>query len=591
MQTGNADLPDPTQIHKMNIQGNSTIIRDFTYNSLIPSALSATIGIAMQNPDSIDDLDGATFAAMAKNIKSRFIENKNWREEVNITDEQKKSWKEKYEKRQETIKEQAKKLTKLAAMLRIGYGQTEAGDQEAADGRGNDTVFDVSSAPTKQKSLYKNMLRIMNYESKDGTYTDGLFKGKKYYKGQPKPSPKMPNASSVIPLKFNCKMDGIGGIVIGNIFQIDPTRLPRGYKGSDVAFVTTGESQKITAGNDWTTTINGQLTLLPFKTKASTESVIGVGTTGTSTSTSVSTTPATPAAGMTKISELKNTIDGGTGTELTPIKDLLSQLEGTDGPYPYGVYNYGKGSPEGDHNKVPCAAIRGSKANKDALGKPAINTLTMKELKRRQYLPPRVAPSDGCAKASGGPHSDKLEINGCHIFAAGKYQIIPKTMNGKTLTPYWKDSDIFDGPMQEKLGDVLLLKKRPRLRAYLKGENTGTEQELINAVNDVGWEWASAPCINYASQTYATRSGGNMSDILGSVKTGAGNLGNYGGTGVNKQVKKTYVKNVVINLIHSRWQLAKKEGKPQKPAFQPDFMEFDLNNGDTLSGTKQVGKS
>ena len=134
------------------------------------------------------------------------------------------------------------------------------------------------------------------------------------------------------------------------------------------------------------------------------------------------------------------------------------------------------------------------------------------------------------------------------------------------------------------------MEKRSRLRAYVKGENTGTEQELINAVNDTGWEWASAPVITYAAQKYATRSGGSMSDVLGSVKTGAGNLGNYGGTGVNKQEKKTYVKNVVINLIHSRWQLAQKEGNPQKPAFQPDFMIFDLNNGDTLSGTKQIGK-
>ena len=145
--------------------------------------------------------------------------------------------------------------------------------------------------------------------------------------------------------------------------------------------------------------------------------------------------------------------------------------------------------------------------------------------------------------------------------------------------------------MQEKLGDVLILQKRSRLRKYVKGENTGTEQDLINAVNDVGWEWASAPVINYAGQTYATRSGGTMSDILGSVKTGTGNVGNYGGTGVNKKIKKTYVKNVVINLIHTRFQLAQKEGNPQVPAFQPDFMEFDLSNGDTLSGTKQVGES
>ena len=590
MQVAEADLPDPDMIHTMNIQGNTTIVRAFTYNSLIPSALSATIGIAMQNPDSIEDLDGATFAAMAKNIKSRFIESKGVGDPSPPSDDQIKTWKEKYEKKLENIEKTSKDLAVFDGMLRIGYGQTSAGDQEAADGRGF-SVFDVYSAPIKQKSLFKQMLRIMGYETKDGTYSSGLFKGVKYYKGQAKPDPKQPNASSVIPLKFNAQMDGIGGIVIGNVFQIDPTRLPRGYKGSDVAFVTTGESQKITAGNDWTTTINGQLTLLPFKTQASTSNLVGVGGSNQSKSNSTNNSsnstkkPAQPAAGITKLSELKNTVDGVLGTELTPIKDLLSDLEGTDGPHPYGVYNYGTSS-KGVH---PAASVKGAKANKDALGKPPINTLTMHELIRRQSLPGRVASSDGCAKKTG-TYSDNMDLNGCEIFAAGKYQIIPKTMTGTSLSGQYNDNDIFDGAMQEKLGDILLLQKRRRLAAYLKGENTGTEQDLINAVNECGWEWASSPIVNFAATKYATACGETMSSIMGSVKTGTGNAGNYCDS-VNKKGKKTFVKNVVINLIHSRFQLAQKLGNAQIPSFQPDFMLFDLNNGDTLSGAKQVGKS
>ena len=599
MQTSESDLPDPTKIHVMNIQGNSTIVRDFTYNSLIPSALSATIGIAMQNPDSVDDLDGATFAAMAKNIKSRFIQHKpKPAVKPSVLAKQVKKWKESYDKKMENIDKMGSTLSDIVSFQRIGYGQSTVGDTEVAVGRGFTEPFDVSSGPTKQKSLYKAVLKVMGLHSKNGTYpSTHPNSGQKYYKGQPKPEPQVNNASAVIPLKFNCKMDGIGGILIGNVFRIDPTRLPRGYKGTDVAFVTTGESQKITAGNDWTTTLNGQLTLLPFATPKSTTTTTGVTsvtpTPVTPTSTTTPTTPSSPAGGMWKLSELKNTvgINGGTGTELTPLKDLLSELEGTDGPYPYGVYNYGAGEPGGNYETMPSSHVKGSKANKDALGKPPINTLTMYELNRRMKLPHRVPASDGCSKNTGGPYNDNLDVNGCHIFAAGKYQIIPKTLNGNHLPSYWNDNDIFDGPMQEKLGDVLILQKRSRLRAYLKGENTGTEQDLINAVNDVGWEWASSPVITYAAQKYATRSGGNMSDVLGSVKTGVGNLGNYGGTGVNKKIKKTYVKNVVINLIHSRWQLAQKEGNPQMPSFQPDFIYFDLNPGDTLSGTKQVGES
>ena len=596
MQAAEHDLPNPEEIHQMNIQGNSTIVRDFTYNSLIPSALSATIGIAMQNPDSIEDLDGATFAAMAKNIKSRFIENKGYQEEKPVTSSQITKWKEKYEKRYDDVKEGARKLTQIASYMRIGYGQTDTGDIEAQEGRGSDEPFDVTSGPMKQKSLYKNMLRLNTFEGSDGTYSKGMFKGKKYYKGQPKPSPKMPNASSVIPLKFNCKMDGIGGIVIGNVFTIDPTRLPRGYKGSDIAFVTTGESQKITAGNDWTTTINGQLTLLPFKTPTSTSTVSGGTASGPAAASPSSpaspATPSTPAAGMTKLSELKNTVVGA-GNELTPFLDLISELEGTSGPYPYGVYNFGRSSPESTKDnlgKHPCSSVKGSRSNKDALKKAPINTLTMKELKRRQYLPQRVPANDACAYDTGGGYSDGKEPNGCQIFAAGKYQIIPKTMNGGTLGKMWNDDDIFDAAMQEKLGAALALTKRSRLSAYLKGSNTGTEKDLINAVNEMGWEWASSPIIGYPGKTYAKNCKGTMSSVMGSVKTGAGNQGAYCDK-VNKGLKKTFVKNVVINLIHSRWQLAQKEGGVQLPDFRPDFMEFDLNEGDTLNGTKQIGIS
>ena len=124
------------------------------------------------------------------------------------------------------------------------------------------------------------------------------------------------------------------------------------------------------------------------------------------------------------------------------------------------------------------------------------------------------------------------------------------------------------------------------------GTNTGTEQDLINAVNECGWEWASAPIVNFAKpsdnpEKYAKRCKRSSNDVLGSVKTGTGNHGNYCDD-VNKATKKTFVKNIVINLIHSRFQHAK---SAKVPVFQPDFMLFDLTNSDTLSGSKQVGKS
>ena len=205
---------------------------------------------------------------------------------------------------------------------------------------------------------------------------------------------------------------------------------------------------------------------------------------------------------------------------------------------------------------------------------------------RRQALPGRVAKSDGCARNTG-TYSDGKDINGCEIFAAGKWQIIPRTMKSAFQRGIFQKTDIFDAATQEKLGDYLLLTKRSRLAAYLNGDNAGSEQDLINAVNEAGWEWASAPIVNFAATRYATACGETMSSVMGDVATGAGNHGNYCDS-VNKADKKTFVKNVVINLIHSRFQQAQ---TAKVPSFKPDFMVFDLTNSDTLSGTKQVGKS
>ena len=63
-----------TDIVELNIQGNNTIFRDFNFNSAIPSAMSATIAIAANNPASATDLEKVTFSAINQNIQHRFGE-------------------------------------------------------------------------------------------------------------------------------------------------------------------------------------------------------------------------------------------------------------------------------------------------------------------------------------------------------------------------------------------------------------------------------------------------------------------------------------------------------------------------------------
>jgi len=69
-------------------------------------------------------------------------------------------------------------------------------------------------------------------------------------------------------------MDGISGMVIGQVFKVDKTRLPKGYQGDDVAFILFSESQTITAGQDWTTAFSGYLVSLDLEKEIDEQSLV-----------------------------------------------------------------------------------------------------------------------------------------------------------------------------------------------------------------------------------------------------------------------------------------------------------------------------
>jgi len=71
---------------------------------------------------------------------------------------------------------------------------------------------------------------------------------------------------SLIPTKLSLETDGIGGIIIGNLFRIPDEILPKGYKGggagpSKIAYVVTGLGHSI-QNNDWKTNIDAQFIIL-----------------------------------------------------------------------------------------------------------------------------------------------------------------------------------------------------------------------------------------------------------------------------------------------------------------------------------------
>jgi len=139
---------------------------------------------------------------------------------------------------------------------------------KALQGKYSDLDSDGKPKESKEIARQKQNLgtiinQITKMETKhleDGTYADG----NKFVKGDIKRKP-VEQVSDIIPLKFNAQMDGIGGIIIGNVFKINPSRLPAAYRkteGRQILFITMAEDQKITSGQDWTTNISGQLTII-----------------------------------------------------------------------------------------------------------------------------------------------------------------------------------------------------------------------------------------------------------------------------------------------------------------------------------------
>jgi hypothetical protein len=66
----------------------------------------------------------------------------------------------------------------------------------------------------------------------------------------------------IIPTKLSLEIDGIGGLIIGNMFRIPEDVTPRGYKGGNepgvkIAYVITGLGHSV-KNNDWVTNIDAQ---------------------------------------------------------------------------------------------------------------------------------------------------------------------------------------------------------------------------------------------------------------------------------------------------------------------------------------------
>ena len=257
------DTFKPEDLYEFKIQSNKSIVRDFNINSTVPSALAATAAITAQ-AKSIDSLDNVSFAAINKNIRNRFSAN------VDLS------------KTNTEIKRMSKLYTKdtadLAQTLEDLYNykiKMLRGKFLLPDEEGKTNPLEVNVAKHYLKNTEKLVRSILSRYDKD-IIEEGAQRPAKpiYYRGERKPNYNPPSKSAIIPLQFSALMDGISGMVIGQVFKVDKTRLPKGYQGDDVAFILFSESQTITAGQDWTTAFSGYVVSLDLEKEIDEQSLV-----------------------------------------------------------------------------------------------------------------------------------------------------------------------------------------------------------------------------------------------------------------------------------------------------------------------------
>lgn len=211
-------------LHEFIPFSNKNILRKFEYTSNVPKAMSATIAIQSQDPRSIQDIDGVTFAAFNRSIKNRIL-----------SDDANSNW----------------------------------GKTKAAISNNEDNVLVQQNSLRQQLDRY--MLRFFRNLKAMANDEDPISEGnissilKEYQKNAAYLSTAMTSVStfnSVIPLEFSATLDGIAGVVIGNMFKVQKDRLPKAYANSNIGFIVFNEDQKV-SGQDWTTNISGKMTLLP----------------------------------------------------------------------------------------------------------------------------------------------------------------------------------------------------------------------------------------------------------------------------------------------------------------------------------------
>jgi hypothetical protein len=199
---------NPGTKFKFDLLGLKSICRDVKLTSRIFESQSTMIGIAAQSSQNVGDIYSSTQTAFNKGLVDRIVQ----------------------EKTLDKGSSNAQTDTEKNFQALRGYVQRIA-----------NMVFDYGvRIPTQEE--------IANAAS---VYKTFLYQKQTSQLGQ----------TAIIPLELEITLDGISGIIIGQVFQVDSSILPQSYNKAKVGFITTGVSHSL-QNNDWITVIKAQICIL-----------------------------------------------------------------------------------------------------------------------------------------------------------------------------------------------------------------------------------------------------------------------------------------------------------------------------------------
>lgn len=222
-------------VFEIQVQSNKSAVRNFSYNSSIPSSMTATIAIGAAAADDPKSLDQVTFASMNRGISNRLYNPKPPVRKEKPTAEEIQKAKDLRTKQENELNEKVSAVARY--LIQIYTGQ----------------YFRKSSRNRKKELniMKRNLDKIHNL-------TDTLLQL------DDEALPKFtPPSNTPVPIKIDLEFDGLSGIVMGQLFRVDESRLPRHYRDKNIHFIVMGEKQEVTTGGDWTTTISGQMQVFP----------------------------------------------------------------------------------------------------------------------------------------------------------------------------------------------------------------------------------------------------------------------------------------------------------------------------------------